>query len=58
MIPGEDDELINGLIRLHKRCNMNTALNDLLKAIFTMIAGWTVASWLLFVVTGLLALLA
>jgi hypothetical protein len=37
---------------------MNNALNDLFKAIFTMIAGWTVASWLLFVVTGLLALLA
>lgn len=37
---------------------MNTALTDLFKAIVTMIAGWTVASWLLFVVTGLLALLS
>ena len=37
---------------------MNTTLTDLLKAAVTMFAGWTVASWLLFVLTGLLSFLS
>jgi hypothetical protein len=35
---------------------MKTALTDVLKAGLAMVAGWTVAGWMLFVLVGLFAL--
>jgi hypothetical protein len=36
---------------------MKTALTDVLKAGFAMIAGWTVASWMLLGLIGLFSLI-
>jgi len=37
---------------------MKTALTDILKAGLTMVAGWTVAGWMLFILVGLFGLIS
>jgi hypothetical protein len=37
---------------------MKTALTQVLKAGLAMVAGWTVAGWMLFVLVGLLGLVS
>jgi hypothetical protein len=37
---------------------MKAALTDVLKAGLTMVAGWTVAGWMLFVLIGLFSLIS
>lgn len=37
---------------------MKAALTDVLKAGFAMVAGWTVAGWMLFVLIGLFGLIS
>jgi len=37
---------------------MKAALTDVLKAGIAMVAGWTVAGWMLFVLVGLIGLIS